>query len=460
MKQNIKNILINSLIIITTFVIVTAMAMMLEHQTFFKYMYLNTLTPTTSPDFSYKRYYWDVEHYGNLVLNFQCIAFYPLWSWLIKNLFHPQTLDQTAYYFRFTSLTIFIVSIPLFFSLCYKIFKNSKLSLVISLLFTINPFAIFRVIGYTESLFTFLSILLFYLIRNKMTWVNLILVSITVILLSVTRPILIQFSFSAIITFLTLFALLLLRRNQKNQISLFSYSQLKRLIKEKINEIKLTLNVIISSVIGYSIYGIYCLQTRNNFFAPFSDQKLWNKKLGFHPELLILPRSQIYDIWGLYFPILIIILITLIIFTINYHQKIKLWIPKSKWFYLLLIYPPLFTITYLWQTLKLKNTQIYSKKLRFKVYRLYLKVKDNYLFWFCSYFSLSQSLIVFLTQDRLVSLARYIFAVPLFFISLGFILSYFIKSKNDYNIIWFTLGISGITLIEQWLKYGQNSWIG
>ncbi len=450
MTLQIKNILINSLIILIAFIFVTAIGMSIENLSFFKYISLNNLETALASDFPHKSYYWDIEHYGNMALKSQCIAFYPLWSWLIKNVFHPKNLDQAAYYFRFTSLTIFIISIPLFFSFCEKLFKNRKLSLIISLLFTLNPFAIFRVIGYTESLFTFFTILLFYLIRNKMTWFNLLLISIIIIILSLTRPILIQFTFSAIITCLTL----ILLENKT-----LSYSQITIFLKEKINYIKLTLTIIISSIIGYSIYGIFCLQTRNNFFAPFTDQKLWNKKLGFHPELLLFPKSLLYDIWGFYFPILIIILACFFIIS-NYKKNFKLWIPQSKFWYILLIYPPLFIIVYIYKQLKINKNKTYSQNLKIKGYKLYLKLKNNYLFWFCSYFSLSQSIIVFLTQDRLHSLARYIFAISFFFISLGIILSCFIKSKNDYNILWFALGISGITLIDQWIKYGQNSWIG
>ena len=448
-----KELFINVFTVFIVFIVITAIGISLEKTAFIKYISINNLGTAVPSDSPHKSYYWDLNNYAIMAINAQCIAFYPLWSWLIKNLFHPQNIDEAAYYLRFSSLTLFLISIPLLFILLDRILKNQKLSLVISLIFTVNPFSIFRVIGYTESLFTFLSLLLFFLIFNEVKLINLLLISIIVILLSLTRPILIQFIFASTITSLTLIVL------EKSQSFSFSYPQFIVLLKEKGNQIKLTLTIISSSLIGYSIYGIFCLETRHNFFAPFADQKLWNKQLGFHPGLLILPKSLLYDLWGLYFPVFLIILAYLFIIN-NYNKNLKLWIPKSNIWYILLIYPPLFVMIYIYKQLTTDKDKQYSKLLKIKGYKFYLKTKNNYLFWFCSYFSLSQAMIVFFSQDRLHSLARYIFAIPFFFISLGIILSCLLNKKSDYKPLWFTLVILAITLIKQWMKYGQNSWIG
>ena len=50
---------------------------------------------------------------------------------------------------------------------------------------------------------------------------------------------------------------------------------------------------------------------------------------------------------------------------------------------------------------------------------------ESYTFWFALYFACSHSAIVFLTQDRLVSLGRYIFGQPFVFLALGYLLTDF-----------------------------------
>ena len=84
---------------------------------------------------------------------------------------------------------------------------------------------------------------------------------------------------------------------------------------------------------------------------------------------------------------------------------------------------------------------------------------QNYLFWFSVYFALSHSAIAFLTQDRLVSLGRYVFALPFIFLALGYVLRS-LPSKKAKPMVYGLLGISVLYLINQWVDYGFHKWLG
>lgn len=84
------------------------------------------------------------------------------------------------------------------------------MALTITLAYTVNPMAIFRIIGYTESLFSLLGIFLIWLLlpENKLNEkIKLILLSVISILMSLTRPVLIQIIFACLFSLITIFLL-------------------------------------------------------------------------------------------------------------------------------------------------------------------------------------------------------------------------------------------------------------
>ena len=147
--------------------------------------------------------FFDVGHYSNLAINPNCNAFYPLWPWLISKLGKPQIPDDAAFYSRVIGSLLSLISVPLFLLLLKQSIKSYKITFLVVALYAINPLSVFRMIGYTEGIFSVFSLIFLILLNNlKITskisikFIS-ILISIFIFsfLLSLTRPFLIQVVF-------------------------------------------------------------------------------------------------------------------------------------------------------------------------------------------------------------------------------------------------------------------------
>jgi hypothetical protein len=438
------------LIICGAFILCAAVGMLICPEAFHKFFFTSQLGPEV-----YQRsqsYYWDVKLYAYKALNPNCDAFYPLWPFIIRTLFHPQTIEQAAHEFLSVATTLFFLSTCLLFWVFKTGLGSLYLSFLLVLAYTVNPMAIFRVIGYTESLFATLSTIFIWIclpqakLNEKL---KLVFIFAITFLMALTRPVLIQILFSSIAALGTIITFELLKLQTLSRRHVFA------VLNQNILFVKKTITIWVSSLLGYSLYGSFCLRTRGNFFASFQDQKFWGKKLGIHLDLLFFPKSLLFDLLGLYLPlILLLISITFVYFKVIQREP-YIYSPKSIGWNLLFFYPPLLIILYIvnylkYQKLKVNNLTIldYTNNL-----------SSNYIFWFCIYFATIHSIIVFFTQDRLFSLARFIFALPFFFLAVGY-LYLCIPGKTKYNLLLWFIGISAISLIQQWMNYGQNKWLG
>lgn len=422
------------IIIFSAFLVCAIVGMLISSDTFYKFFSPTQLTRAIPPQLPQKSYYWDIELYANMALQNTCTAFYPLWGFIITHLFYPQNLEQYANYFKITATAFFCISTPLVFWVFKKALINEYLALIITLAYTVNPMAIFRVIGYTESLFSLLGIFVIWLLlpENKLNEkIKLILLSFISILMALTRPVLVQMIFACLFSLITIFFL----TKQLSKTNLFR-----------------TFAISISAILGYSIYGFSCLQSKGDFFAPFHDQKQWGKTLGLHLELLFFPKSPLFDLLGLYLPILILIISFIVIYWKSKKQKLLVFIPKIFLWDILIIYPPVLVLAYILNSWRGAKKEIITSKFT-------NSLQNNYLFWFCIYFSVINALIVFLTQNRLASLGRYIFAVPFFFLALGYLYCCF-PGKRKYKNLLFLIIVSTIALVQQWIDYGKDQWLG
>jgi hypothetical protein len=447
-----------SLLICSAFVLCATLGMLLNPDAFYKFFSPVQLVPDLVPPSRSISYYWDVKSYAEMVLSNRCLAFYPLWPALSRILFSPQTIDQAAHSLLKLSTVIFFVSTPLLVWIFIKNLKHHYLAVLVLLAFSINPMAIFRAIGYTESLFSALSIIFIGLCLRQTRLpenLKLALVFCVTFIMSLTRPILIPFVFSSAAALGTMFFFEYLKLgNREGRVFLLQLNQYAQ-------EIKTTVTIWISALLGYSVYGIFCLQSRGDFFAPFNDQKNWGTKLGLHLELLLFPKSPLFDLLGLYFPILVLLIaFTLVYFKIK-NKSTLVWVPKSPLWKVLLLYPPLLTFGYILTNLilKRKSTEVEHSLTRLNTSDFTLTLSSNYIFWFCVYFPVVHSALIFFTRDRLYSLGRYVFGVPFFFLALGY-LCCCIPGKKTYQALWWFIAISAIALVEQWVNYGQNKWLG
>jgi hypothetical protein len=452
-KRRIVEVIFLPLIICSAFIFCTAMAMLLYPETFYKFFSATQIVRDIPPQLPHKSYYWDVEHYAKLALSPSCNAFYPLWPFIIRIVFHPQSIEQAAHYFSVVATALFFLGIFLLFWVFQIGLQRIDLAFWLVLAYSVNPMAIFRVIGYTESLFALLSTLFISICLPKLKLnenLKLCLVFVITFLMALTRPVLIQILFSAITSLGTIFYFQSLLKPR------FTHHNLLAIFTKHISEIKTTITICVSALLGYSIYGNFCLITRGDFFASFHDQKLWGKKLGLHLELLFTPKSPLFDLLGLYLPAIILFLAVALVYFKLIKHDLYMFIPQSQLWNLLLIYPPLLILLYTFNYIKYQKQ---AKLTKLAINKYTYTLRKNYIFWFCIYFSFIHSVIIFFTQDRLFSLARFIFTVPFFFMATGYLYRCF-SSKKAYTILFCFIIISAIALFEQWINYGQDRWLG
>ncbi|MTJ52048.1 mannosyltransferase [Anabaena sp. UHCC 0253] len=443
------------LIICTVFILCAAIGMLIYLDAFHKFFSPSRLFRAIPPVGPHKSYYWDVEAYAQMAVNPSCKAFYPLWPFIIHNLFHPQTVEQAAHYFLLLSTVIFFITNFVLYGVFKIALQRTYLAFWMMLAYTVNPMAIFRVIGYTESLFSLLSTLFIWvcLPNNKINQdIKLCFLFIITFLMNLTRPILIQIFFATIFTLITIIGLEILKINK------YSWHNLLINVQKYHLEIKTTVTIWVASLLGYSVYGSFCFKTRGNFFAPFDDQSLWGRKLGIHLELLLFPKSPLIDIIGLYLPVIILCLSLIFTYYKFTQQQNIISVPKYRiWWSIFYLYPPLLILVYVYHLIKSIKYKINVTKIKLPDYTNNLAV--NYIFWFCVYFATAHSLINFFTWDRLMSLGRHTFAIPYFFLGLGYLYRC-IPGKIKYQTLLFMSLISAFMLVEQWIRYGQDKWLG
>lgn len=439
------------------FIICTGLGMVIEPDAFHKFFSPYQLIREIPPQLPNKSYYWDVEHYANMALNLRCTAFYPLWPLIIRTLFNSQSLDWTAHFLSLVATVLFFITTPLLFWVFKIALNRSYLAFILMLAFTLNPMAIFRVNGYTESWFTTLSLVFIWLLLPQIKLKQQIKIAglfVIVFFMALSRPILLQIVFSSAVSLLTL--LFFEHWKQKPD----SWGDLFNLAKQKYQtEIVQTLTIWFAALLGYSIYGNFCLTTRGDFLAPFNDQKLWGKSLGLHLDLLLFPKSLLFDLLGLYFPIIVLIVSLILVFIRLTNKQLRVFAPKLPLWNILFFYPPTLIILYGFNYLKLKLNPDKTGLKTLKPTNYTASLSENYLFWFCVYFPAVHAAIVFFSQDRLFSLGRFVFAVPFLFLAVGYVYRCLPGRKNYYPVLWMIF-ISAIALILQWVTYGQDGWLG
>jgi hypothetical protein len=479
-----------TLLIFLSFCAAAAIGMVINPQSFQKFFALAENVIVQVPTSRSLSYYWDIQPYADLALNLKCSAFYPLWPSLIHWLYRPSTIHIAARGFLITATALFVISLPLSLLAFRTALKDHRLALGVTLLYTLSPLAIFRVIGYTESLFGLASLgLLFLLVQSPKQRQGVLLLPIIILLaaiLSLTRPALIQIAGAAVATPITLFAIEALRFSQTD-----SQPWLVRLKLAAQNTyqrsplmLPISISLLLGALLGYAIYGLFCWNTSGNFWQPFLLQQSWNKSLGFRPWLLLSSRSPLIDLLGLYLPLLCCV--------VAFSQamvKVRRW-PSLKLYggglgTFLAVYPPLWILLQAWGNR--------SRLFRFKANLSEVTVSDkeipnqetpykktpeivaleptrslevsssrwlySYGFWFALYFAAAHSAIALLTQDRLVSLGRYIFAQPFIFLTIGYLYPDLNRRLRSWLLPMLCV-ISALCLVEQWISYGHHKWLG
>ncbi|WP_138497552.1 mannosyltransferase family protein [Nostoc sp. PA-18-2419] len=388
--------------------------------------------------------YWDAIHYVNLGLNPRCQAFYPLWS-QINHLFAPDNPVVGLRYAFILCNILFVLSLPIILFVLRKVIKSESLSFIILILYVLNPNSIFHSIGYTESLFSLWAIIsvVALLFPTSVLWNSILAIS--VILMSVSRPSLVQLLFASFSALLCV----VLGSHLKFETS----SQIRQWKKYIIP----TGLIAICAVVGYSIYGIYCLLSTGNFLAPFQAQIEWGRTLQLRPLFLLFPRSLLNDLHGLYFPFLVLFLAIILIYFHAKRKEFLLYTPKHPLLWITLFYPPIAILIYFirsWQLAKAGKITPQS------VTQTIVQLQTNYVFFFCLFICIANAAIGFLAASGyLYSLARFVFATPFFFIAFGMMADH-LDTPKTREFLYGCILVSSLGLVEQWYRWGNNHWVG
>ncbi|MEH2068456.1 MAG: mannosyltransferase family protein [Nostoc sp.] len=388
--------------------------------------------------------YWDAIHYVNLGLNPRCQAFYPLWS-QINHLFVPENPVVGLRYAFILCNILFVLSLPIILFVLRKVIKSESLSFITLILYVLNPNSIFHSIGYTESLFSFWAIIsvVALLFPTSVLWNSILAVS--VILMSVSRPSLVQLLFASFSALICVFL--------GSYLESETYSQIRQWKKYIIP----TGLIAICAIVGYSIYGIYCLLSTGNFLAPFQAQIKWGRTLQLRPLFLLFPRSLLNDLHGLYFPFILLLLAIILIYFHAKRKQISLYVPKHPLLWITLFYPPIAILIYFirsWQLTKAGKITPQS------VTPTIGQLQTNYVFFFSLFVCIANAGIGFLAASGyLYSLARFVFATPFFFIAFGMLIDH-LDTPKTREFLYGCILVSGLGLVEQWYRWGNNHWVG
>ena len=396
--------------------------------------------------------YLDLEHYIAIARNFDLeawrTAFYPVWPSLLRFANNLSTIGiyKTAI---FLSALIGVISLVISKSIFYRITENTLSGFISWSLYVISPMTVFFFCGYTESLFALESWLVIIAAINILTlgksnrrlyFINAFILVTSSIFLALTRPTLVQNIFSVIGT------MLILSNLKKGRVSL-SYNRC----------IKVSILILASSIIGYIIYGSSLIAEGFRFFEPFHAQSDWNKSLGFRPIFLLTSKSPIIDLWGLYYPLILIASSTsgLKLFNIELGFIQRVFFKKLP---LTLLYPPLGIVYGLASNLvnpKGKNNHVLLKE---SPNKLSTFRELEFIFWYSALFAFSHSIITFLTQPEYMnSLGRYVFGQPYFYIAMSFVIAK-IGEQNIRKIGPFFIAIFGIStlyLLKNFIDFGN-----
>jgi hypothetical protein len=398
--------------------------------------------------------YWDAIHYADLAVNPFCSAFYPLWPALVRWVAQPDTAAAALRVGIPGSALIFLGSLPLALLTFERLIRSPNLALLAFVLYALGPNAVFQAIGYTESLFGLLSLLFLLCLHgvergkeNRITQLGLYLAIFGLsVALNLVRPILLQTGFA--IAF-TLIVLGLIPMALEPGVRRFRWPIQPLIVATLIG---------VGSLVGYSLYGRFCLNTMGSFLGPFQAQLEWGRTFAFRPWLLLFPRSLFMDIHGLYTPALIFVALGWVLWAgLRQRPSLQLPLPRHPGWYVLLAHPLVFTGV-------MAGLNRFGQRWLISVplppTADLLKSLGRFPILYAIALSGIHSVINFLANSGyLYSTARHYFGTPFAFVGIGAILAAF-SSPQLNRLGWVIAAMGLLWLGEQWFHYGTGRWLG
>lgn len=435
------------------FAAISALALWLYPQAADKALFLTPLTPAKLAVYGS---YWDTGHYAALATKPQCEAFYPLWPGLIRLLFAPTDAVAATMDLFHSTWVLALVGLPPVYVALRRLSGDTMAALAVLVLYSVNPYAIFRVLGYTEALFAIEAALMVLLLQRwqdgrRGVWTMTAIAAMTA-LISVTRPMLPQIFAAAL---LALLAVTLARRTLRPEAE--NPGLLRDILARK-DLMWLVGLILAASVAGYASYGLYCLHETGDFLYPFADQRRWGKKVGLYLWNLIWPFAGHNEFMGLYFPVLLLLVAIWRLGLSRPGRARASWRILPVWASL-----PLATEPSIW-------LGVHAAYLGAQVWRPALRGParpaeaapawaESFSFWFCLFIAGAHGALILLTDRHLQSLARFIFGQPYFFFALAS-LAPMVPQRWRGFAFGFGFIASALLLIGIWGLYARNDWIG
>lgn len=403
--------------------------------------------------------YWDAGIYAQLAISPRCTAFYPLWPSLIHIAAGPSTVEQALRFSTMGSALIFAISLPLALRTLQKIICNRRIAFLAFFLYALGPNAIFHSIGYTESLFSLMSWGLLLLLAKldrasqwrQLQWGSMVSgVFLLSIGLSLTRPILVP-SLAALAFGGWLYW-------QCSRLSPVNAGQTDSPSFPSAMEILGVASAIaVGNIVGYGIYGHTCGQELGSIWAPFEAQVAWGRSVAIRPWLLVLPRSLLMDLHGLYLPLLLGVgLLWGVAGDLQASLKRQVWLPRSPWVYSFLIHPLAFvgvlmSLHRFWPqgmiSQPVMTTPRWGSLRRFAgIYAI-------------AFSGAHAAINLLINSGNLYSTARHVFGTPYTFVGIGLLLAA-IPLGRLYRVSWAIAWIGIALLAHQWYAYATDGWLG
>lgn len=217
-------------------------------------------------------------------------AFYPLWPMLLRYLsFESTSIEVIGRLGALLSAIFFLMAsyVTIKWALKHRIVRHMDLVLALMIL---NPLSIFRVLAFTESLFSLFLVLLIYELSKESA--SLIKIGLWSALLASVRP---MFPFLMVASIC---------------IVLFTWVHSRSELRA---QSKRAAVVFLASPLGYIPFGVFCKIAYGNFWRPFDEQARWDRKFGFHWKILTEPKVingsnevLVWDLIAFYGPFLLL----------------------------------------------------------------------------------------------------------------------------------------------------------
>jgi hypothetical protein len=184
----------------------------------------------------------------------------------------------------------------------------------------------------------------------------------------------------------------------------------------------------------------------------------WGRTLAFRPWLLVLPRSLLFDLHGLYTPMLVFAALGWIIYGVyRQRESLTLSLPRQPWLYLLMLHPLGF-IGAMAGLGRFGKAGLIARPTAAPA--AMIKTLGRFSVLYAIAFSGVHSIINFLANSGyLYSTSRHYFGTPFAFVGIGAMLAV-LALPSLYRVMWVLAAVGLCLLAQQWVSFSASLWLG